>query len=67
MKKIYNVETFVELLFCDKCGKEMKRQPLALLTNPLKFTYKCECGEEIVSMGEYPRIFHIRKEDNNDR
>lgn len=60
MEKSYKVQTFVKLLFCDKCGKQItKRESFVLTSNPIKYIYKCECGEEIITEYYYP--FHYSK------
>lgn len=42
-------------LYCDKCGKRMKRREGGVLTTyPLKFVYECECGEVQTSTEVYP-------------
>ena len=58
MEKTYSVETFVKLLFCDKCGKQItQREGFVKLSNPLKSIYVCECGEKVVSEFDYPLHF----------
>lgn len=66
MKKTFKVETYMELLFCDKCGKRMKEQSRCYLTNPMQFVYKCECGEEKTLPYSIPRISYRIKEEVNE-
>ena len=55
MEKSYKVQTFVKLLFCDKCGKQItKIKDFVFTSNPMKYIYKCECGEEIITANDYP-------------
>lgn len=55
MEKAYKEQTFVKLLFCDKCGKQLtKRKSSVLFSNPMKFIYECECGEEVITEYDYP-------------
>lgn len=63
MKKVFKVETYMELLFCDKCGKQMKEQSHCYLTSPMQFVYKCECGEEKLLNYSIPRISYRIKEE----
>lgn len=41
-------------MYCDKCGKRMKRSDTVLSTYPPTFTYHCECGHTESSRIAYP-------------
>lgn len=67
MEKSYKVETFVKLLFCDKCGKQMTKTDNFVLTSyPMKFIYKCECGEEVITENYYPLHYSKMLEEVKD-
>ena len=69
MERTYKVDTFVKLLFCDKCGKQITERECVLVSNPIQSVYKCECGEEVTTTVDYPchfsRIVEEVKEDTN--
>lgn len=45
----------IERLLCDKCGTQMKSEPITLTTFPPQFPYKCpKCGYTTTAPGVYP-------------
>ena len=71
--KRYKTETFVEHAYCD-CGGEYQIKPedlmtlsgsLAIWPPPApKYIYICQnCGHELISEIEYPRVIHHEIEE----
>ena len=57
MVKKTEVRTYINRLYCDKCGTEMETSPVVLTTYPPQYQYKCpKCGECTVSTNSYPYI-----------
>jgi uncharacterized Zn finger protein len=66
MIKETKVDTFVEELYCDKCGTEMEQTGIVLTTDPPRYPYRCpKCGYEIVTNAYYPRTVTKVVEDEN--
>lgn len=65
----YIIEKLVKKkVVCDKCGKEMRREANAFMSNPPKFLYICECGQnEYVVCDDLSDEFKLEKiPDNSD-
>jgi hypothetical protein len=45
---------YIERLFCDKCGKEMRIEPYVLMTFPEQYVYICDCGHKENSTTKFP-------------
>ena len=41
-------------LYCDKCGKRMRRGTSTILSYPPKYNYLCDCGNTALSERLYP-------------
>ena len=66
MVKEKKAETFVEELYCDKCGTEMEQRGGVYLTDPPRYPYKCpKCGYEVVMSAYYPRTVTKVVNENN--
>ena len=56
MVKETETKTFVEELYCDKCGTEMEQRGEVYLTDPPQYPYRCpKCGYEVIMSILYPR------------
>ena len=50
------MRTFINRVYCDKCGAEMKASPVVLDSFPPQYQYVCpECGEYLTLNVYYPR------------
>ena len=55
MVKKTEVKTFINRIYCDKCGTEMRTSPVLLTTYPPQYQYECpKCGELLTSTVCYP-------------
>lgn len=57
MVKKFKTKTFIERLYCDKCGTEMQWTGVCLTSYPAQYPHKCpNCGEEVHTTGVfYPK------------
>ena len=62
MIKKVEVKTFVERLYCDKCGEEMKFHEMGLvagLTYPIPCIHQCpNCGHREATNVLYPKVYY---------
>lgn len=58
MVKRQKVESYIEKLYCDKCGREMKPTGLCYSTYPEQYEYRCECGQMRCSTKRFPQIVY---------
>lgn len=61
MIKEFKVDTFIERLYCDHCGTEMKSDDsgIVLLTSPPLYPYVCSgCGETTNKNNKYPQTVY---------
>ena len=55
MIKKTEVRTFINRVYCDECGAEMKVSPVVLDSFPPQYQYICpECGECLTLNVYYP-------------
>lgn len=53
------VETFREILYCDKCRTEMVYTGVSLPVHPMLYLHKCNrCKHEERTTSRFPRIIH---------
>ncbi len=64
--KSETVTTIVKRLYCDECGKEMKRD-MVLMTYPPKNSYVCECGNSETRPDAFPSVQFIDASGNEVR
>ena len=68
MIKSNKAVTYIERLFCDKCGEEMKQDDLVFCTYPAQYCYFCpKCGSVEYSIIKYPNIVYKEVKGNAKR
>lgn len=57
MIKQHEVKTYIERLYCDKCGAEMSCKSVnGRVNGPSTFIYECQfCGEQVETYRHYPQ------------
>lgn len=59
--RIFEVCTFMENLYCDKCDIVMKNTGDVFSTNPPQYKYECpRCKRSINSKRKYPEITYAK-------
>ena len=64
MIKKHEVKTYIERLYCDKCGAEMScKSVVGWVSGPPTFIYECPfCSEQVEVDEHYPQ--EIKEEEN---
>lgn len=69
MIKKVEVKTFVERLYCDECGEEMKFHEMGLmvgLTCPIPYVYQCpNCDHREATNVLYPQVSYKAIDDKD--
>ena len=60
MIKKFETKQYLEVLYCDKCGKEMESDNFVYATFPPTYKYNCECGNTCTNSKLYPQIITER-------
>lgn len=58
MVKRIKVQTYKEVLICDKCGGEMQWTGETLTSNPAQYPHYCQCGHKENIKYTYPNLHY---------